>query len=439
MTTPSTRRDVAHLLRRAAFGGRADEIDALAARGYEAAVAAVCDLDTPDAGVDAIDPPSFDTAAFLSARRGDDEARRAARRRLVEEQRALTMWWLERMVQAHQPHREKATLLWHDHFATSVEKVRVAELMFRQWATLHSRGAGRFDELAAAMVRDGAMLVWLDGRESTRAAPNENFAREFLELFTLGHGGGHGDQPYTEGDVAEAARAFTGWRLRPGTAEPTFVPRRHDGGTKTVLDVSGPLGADDVVAIATAHPACAPHVVARLWSRIARPAGPDDPVVRELAAPFAADLDVAALRRRMYLHPEFRAESTRTALVKTPVEYLVGIARVLAVALRPRHVRLVAALGQVPFRPPDVAGWPANEGWLSTSSALARLALAADLAGAADVSTLDALSPGDRPDALAHTLGVDGWGDATRRAITSAADPADALTLALVAPEYLLA
>jgi uncharacterized protein (DUF1800 family) len=443
-SSPATaRRDVAQLVRRVAFGAPAARIDQLAALGYEGAVEELCDLRRPDAAAGALPPPTFDTARYLAAREADDATRQAAERAAAEERRALPLWWVRRMVVADNPVREKLTFLWHDHFATSIEKVKVAELMYVQRQTLYELGVDRFDALVGAIARDPAMLVWLDGRESKVGAPNENFARELLELFTLGHGAegheGHGSQPYTEDDVAEAARALTGWVIDPATRAGRLVARRHDRGPKTLLGTTGPLGLDEVVAITTQHPACAPHVVARLWSRLARPAGPDDPVVQELAAPFARDLDVSALLRRMLLHPAFREDSTRGALVKTPVDYVVGMARALGITPDERVVPVLAGLGQLPFLPPDVSGWPANAAWLSTASALLRLQVAVVVAELARLDDVDHLSARERPDVLARLLNVDRWTDSTAAALRKAPDGRTALTLALVAPEHLVA
>lgn len=438
---PETRRAVAHLVRRAAFGAPPARIDELAALGYEGAVDALCDLEGPDAAADAIAPPAFDTAGYLAAQRGDAEAKQEAARLAAEERRALVLWWVRRMAAADNPLRERLTFLWHDHFATSIEKVKVAELMHRQNRTLYELGRGRFDGLVAAVARDPAMLVWLDGRESSTGAPNENFARELLELFTLGHGSEHhgSGQPYSEDDVAEAARALTGWAIDPTSLTGVLVARRHDAGTKTVLGTTGLLGLDEVVAAATQHPACAPHVVARLWSRLARPAGPDDPVVQELAVEFARDLDVTALLRRVFLHPAFLEPSTRTALVKSPVDFVVGTARALDLELDQRIVPVLAGLGQLPFAPPDVSGWPANEAWLSTASALLRLQVAEAVAERAPVDDITSARPSARPDLLARLLGVERWGTATADAINRAADARHALTIALIAPEHLVA
>lgn len=436
-----TRSAVAHLVRRIAFGAPADVIDELAGLGYAGAIDRLCDLARPDEAAEAIEPPAFDTEGYLDA--GDDpDARREAARQAATERRQLIGWWLRRMVAAEQPTREWLTFAWHDHFATSVQKVKIAELMYGQYLTLYQGAAGRFDQLVGAVARDPAMLIWLDGRRSTDAAPNENFARELFELFTLGHGSGHGSQPYTEPDVTEAARALTGWTINRRTGEGTFIPRRHDDGSKTVLGVTGNLDLDDIVAAATDHPACAPHVAARLWSKLARPSGPDDPVIGELAGNFADDFDVAALLRRMVLHPEFLTTPTRTGLLKTPVQFIVGTARALRVELDAFVIQRLVRLGQVPFLPPDVNGWPANEAWISTSSAQTRLEIALRFAAAAAdaVDSIASAAESDRPGAAARILGVDTWGSSTTAALSATAcDPSTTLALAVVAPEHLLA
>ena len=445
MTAERTRGDVAHLVRRLAFGATPERIDELAALGFDGAVDALTDFTTTDGSADAVEPPAFDTERYLEVvgdETADVAARREAQRRAAEERRALIRWWLQRMVVADLPQREWLTLAWHDHFATSMTKVKFAELMHRHYATLYDGGSGRFPDLVGAVARDPAMLIWLDGRRNTAAAPNENFARELFELFTLGHGTGHHGQPYTEADVSEAARALTGWTIDRTTGTGALVPRRHDDGTKSVLGRSGALGLDEVVDVATAHPACAPHVVAQLWSRLARPAGPDDPVVVELAAAFAADLDVAALVRRMVQRPEFRDPATRHAIVKPPVSLVVGTARALGTGLPPGVLRILAGLGQVPFRPPDVDGWTANEGWVSTSTTHARLTFAVAMAGAANEAVAAiAESPRDERAAFAaRLLAVDTWSAATASALDAVNDrPADLLAIAIASPEHALA
>ena len=415
---------VAHLVRRVGFGATAEEIDELADLGYAAAVETVCDLRLNDPAADAVPEPVF----------GGADADRGA------ENQALIGWWLQRMVVADRPVREKLTFLWHDHFATSLRKVDRGQLLHRQWRTLFELGPGRFETLLGAVLRDPAMLVWLDGIQNRAGAPNENLARELLELFTLGHGG-HAGPPYTESDVAETARALTGWTIDRDTLQTTFVPRRFDSGVKTVLGVTGPLGLDEIVAIVTDHPAFAPHVVAVLWSKLARPAGSDDPVVRELAPGFARTQDVGALLRAIVLHPEFLAPASRSGLVKTPVELLVGALRALRLPLDGRLVRAtLPALGQIPFLPPDVSGWPANEAWLSTATAMTRVRMARALAEVADVSALDQADLPQRAGVAARLLGVERWGRTTLSALhQTMKEPRLLLATALASPEHLLA
>jgi len=184
-------------------------------------------------------------------------------------------------------------------------------------------------------------------------------------------------------------------------------------------------------------------VTAKLWSGVARPAGPDDPVVRQLAPTFAKDLDVGKLVREMFLHPEFVAPASRTGLVKQPIEYVVGTLRALGLRAAGAGTNLpqtLDALGQQPFAPPSVGGWPQNGYWLTTSFALTRLRFASTVAQKAKVDALASIPATDRPAAVARLLSVDGWGPSTASGLAKVADdPRALLTIALVAPEYVLA
>ena len=380
------RATVAHLLRRAGFGPTAAEVDAATAAGYDATVDALLDFSGPDPA-DAAAPPTF-TPVDTTAE-----------------------WWLTRMATTAHPLREKLTLYWHGHFATSIAKVRRADLMYAQNQTFRSLGSGGFEALTQAVAKDPAMMIWLDTRADRAGHPNENFARELMELFTLGIG------TYTEADVREAARAFTGWPLER---------RQHDTGQKTFLGHTGNLTGEDIIHIVTTDQRGQAFVAARLWSHFAYPITPSDPVVRDLRSP-----DIAALLRAMFLHPQFVSPQARTGLVRQPIEWVVGSARALGVHPR-RLTPVLTALGQVPFRPPNVAGWPQNGYWLSTATSLARFEFATALAKLAP-------SPPTTADAAAHLLSTT-WSDTTATALQDAAgDPKLLLALALVAPESVLA
>ncbi len=431
---------IAHLYRRAGFGARPDELDAAVDAGYEATVDKLLDLTVADGATAAVPPPSF-TPPVPAAQANDPESRRAAQqanqRANRQEGRRLNQWWIDRMVLSTTPLRERLTLFWHDHFATSVQKVKEPELMYRQNEIFRARGSGNFEALAQAVAKDPAMLVWLDANENRRGRPNENFARELLELFLLGIGN------YTEADVQEGARAFTGWQYRRQTGVFTLAAAQHDGDAKTIFGQTGRFGGEDVIRMAVAQPASAPYITAKLWSGFARPAGADDPVVRQLAPGFAKDLDVGNLMRAIFLHPEFVAAASRTGLVKQPIEYVVGTLRALglrAAAAGANLPQTLDALGQEPFAPPSVGGWLQNGYWLTTSFALTRLRFATTVAGKANLDGIAAVPASDRPAAVARLLSVDGWGASTASGLAKVADdPKALLTIALVAPEYVLA
>jgi uncharacterized protein (DUF1800 family) len=465
------RSKVAHLYRRAGFGARPDELDDAVSMGYEATVESLlAGLTGPDPAGDQVPVPSFSISPQLSVPSSADPAARMARARLRQQTengqlQALQEWWLNRMIASSTPLREKLTLLWSGHFATGFSKVRDAGLMFRQNQLFRSLGAGNFGVLTLAVARDPAMQVWLDTITDVAAHPNENFARELMELFTLGIGN------YTESDVQAAARCFTGWSFNRSTGEFVLRPRAHDSGQKTLLERTGDFDGVDAVRIVTASPACSRFVVSKLWSHLAYPVATSDPVVAQLAPGFQKDLDVTGLLRAILLHEEFTGPTARSGLVKQPIEFVVGAARALglsatpaaagpggsqvasapagsppsglpATGRRPPHPSLPAALrllAQEPFNPPNVGGWPQNEYWLTTASSAARLQFATQLAVSADLSPLDALPVAGRVDGLGRLLSIDGWGQTTRAALnTVAADPAILLTLALCAPEYVL-
>jgi uncharacterized protein (DUF1800 family) len=433
--------DVAHLHRRAGFAARPGELEDAAARGFSEELLRMCALG-PDTST--IPGPTFDSDAIVDGLRSADlDARKRARAQVRRELRDLIVWWLRRMVAADQPLREKLTWFWHGHFATSIEKVKLPELMYRQNSMFRLLGSGPFPELVQAVAVDPAMLKWLDGALNIKGAPNENFAREVMELFTLGHGmsmDGHTHQPYTEDDVKAGARAVTGTRFQRHRNRVVTVPALHDDGVKTYLGQTGRWNGRDIVRIATDDPASIPFVVSRLWSRLARPAMPDDPVVVELAEASRPVLDIGALVPRLFAHDEFRSDATRTGLVKQPVEWLVGSCRSLGIDPHdPRLVLPLRTLGQVPFAPPSVGGWPSNRAWLTTGAAQARLEIASRLAELAP-DAVEGRGAAARVEAMGRALGIGAWTQATSEALRSAADDPHALvTLALVAPEHLLA
>jgi len=409
-----SRPGIAHLYRRAAFGLRADELDQLTLLGYRANVERLLQFTGGDSSADAVAEPAVD---------GNPDASRLP---------ALIGWWLQRMVASEKPLWEKLTWFWHGHFATSLRKVGNARYMLNQNKTLRADAAGDFPSLALAMAGDPAMMEWLDSESNVQGRPNENFARELMELFTLGPG------VYTETDVGEGARCFTGWRI-DGTGY-RVDPRLHDNGVKHFLGQTGNLGGEDVVSIVTRHPASAPFIVAKMWSFFATPITTDDPVVADLAPGFASDRNITALVRNLLLHPAFLSDGVTGGLVRSPVVWLATVHRTLQLPIDDDAVGLLGRLGQQPFSPPNVGGWPTGVAWLTTAAALERLRYAMGVARRADLSSVAGAAPTDRPAALARLLSVDGWSPASLAGLAAAAaDPVKLTALGLVSPEYLVA
>ncbi|MEV4641847.1 DUF1800 domain-containing protein [Actinoplanes sp. NPDC049548] len=412
------RSEVSHLLRRLTFGPTAAEVDAAVAAGAGATLERVLapigrPATVPEAG------------PFRPGKEGRQEARRQAT--------DAAWWWLTRM--ASEPGAaEKLTFFWHGHWATSVRKVRSAALMLGQQQTLRRYGGGGTGPLVRAMLRDPALIIWLDGQRNTRKAPNENLAREVMELFTLGVGA------YTEDDVKAGARVLTGWRADRTTATATFVAARHDPAPVTLLGRSGAFDIDSYADLLVQHPAHLPFLARRLWNRYGSPATPDAATTARLSA----ERTTTGMLRSLVTAEAFTAANG--ALVKQPVEWMTGAVRQLGVDLGalPQNKRGpilggLRALGQVPFRPPSVGGWPVGTPWLTTSSAQARLRYGQALTVLAPeaVETLAAAARGDRTEALARLLVVDAWSDRTRAVLSAATgEPRRLLALGLASPEY---
>ena len=362
-----------HLLRRAGFGGTPEDAEVLAAAGLDGAV----DRLLADDGRGLPAPPSTDPSEHarrrdlrkLRRRGGEIDRREAAalQRETRETFEALQTWWLARM-RVDGGVREKLTLFWHGHFATSQTKVRFNHLMLAQNETLRRLGLGPFRELCAAMVRDPAMLVWLDGRQSQAKAPNENFARETMELFTLGEG------HYTEDDIREAARCFTGWTVRMENGEAFFAARRHDDGRKKLFGKSGNFGAEDAVEIICSRPRCAEFLATKLWEFHAY-AQPEPDLVKSLAAHYREhDFRTAELLRMIFTHPKFYSVRARATQIKGPVQWMVQAARETGRQLLPPGVALplAAELGQNLFMPPSVKGWDGGTAWINSATLIRR-------------------------------------------------------------------
>jgi uncharacterized protein (DUF1800 family) len=369
----------------------------------------------------------------------DDSAGEAAFKEfsstLFDQMTELTSWWVRRMAAVNEPIHEKLTLVWHNHFATSAQKVPAAEWMGHQNQKLRTLKLGDFRTLAYAMLTDAAMLFWLDGVRNSARAANENLSREFMELFTLGHGNG-----YTEQDVKEGARALTGWFIGHG-GKADVAPGHHDSSTKTVMGVTGDLDEANFCDIVLGQPNSAPFVAAKLWRMLASGTDPSAATLDRLVSAYGPGRDLNALTKAILLDPEF-AERAGT-VVNTPVEWLIGVVRSLKAPiddpdLLEAIVVALTVMGQRPFYPPSVGGWPSGQAWLSTSSIAARGWAADRFTKSGDLSVVEQAAPGDRVDAAGYLLGIGAWTDRTAAALKPlVSDPRQLVAAAVNTPEYL--
>ncbi len=358
---PWNRKWAAHLYRRAGFGANEEELGDAERMGFDAT------LDRLMHG-----QPGMEYMRDVL----QDAGRVAGERDDTGDE--LRAWWLYAMLFGGHPLREKMTLFWHNHFATSIAKVQNARLMFQQNCTLRTHALGKFGAMLQAVSRDPAMLIWLDSNRNVKGKPNENYARELMELFSLGVGN------YTEHDVRQAARAFTGWHSDGETFH--FDPRMHDFGPKTFLGRTGPWDGGDIVRIILEQPAAARFLVRKLYHvLISENAEPSAALLEPLCVSFRrSDYDIASLVRTMLSSRLFFSQHAFRRRIKNPVEYVVGtvhaVYRLYGVTapdeyrpLPPRLlVRWVNGMGQPLFAPPNVKGWPGAQAWLNTSTVLER-------------------------------------------------------------------
>ncbi|WP_285489086.1 DUF1800 domain-containing protein [Amycolatopsis taiwanensis] len=430
MVVISERAALRRLHDRFGFGPRRGDLDA----GFAESLARLL-TPGPDPGAQATPVPQLGPPPRQPSK-PDTASKKQAAQQLQRQATQAALWWLDRMVATNAPSTERLTWFWHGHFATSEQKVRSPQLMLTQNETLRTFGMGSFTRLAHAMIVDPAMLLWLDGNSNKAGKPNENLAREFMELFTLGVG------HYSETDVREAARALTGWTATRDTPTARLVSRWHDDTAKHILGQTADFDAASFVDLVLGRPESAPFVVGRVWFRLVSATAPPDDVLTRLVAAYGPNRDIRSLLSAIAGEAAFHDPAS--SLVKQPVEWLVGLMRALGV--RPGALddkagtQLLAGLrgmGQVPFEPPSVGGWASGSAWLTTSAGLARLHLAQLVAGHADLRAVSTAM--NRPAAVGEILGVDAWSDRTRAGLDGVANDARQLAaVAACAPEYVV-
>ena len=349
-----TRRDAAHLVRRTAFGASHKDIRQALDDGPEATIKRLLDTQAESADFMARDA-ALHRVALDSADIGD-----------------LRAWWANRMLYSANPLAEKMALFWHGHFATSNAKVRSVRQMEAQNALFRRHALGSFRELLSDVARDVAMLVWLDGNANRRRQPNENFARELFELFSLGVGN------YSERDIKEAARAFSGWHVRKG--EFWYNSLQHDTGDKTVFGETDNFDGGDIVELSLKQDAAPRYLAKKLLQFFVTPSPPDDAVAELAACIRKNDFAMRPVLQTLFSSAIFFASGSRHTIIKSPADFVLGTQRTLEARVNLREsVRLMAQLGQSLFEPPTVEGWKGGRTWINSATMLGRANFAAEL------------------------------------------------------------
>jgi uncharacterized protein (DUF1800 family) len=369
----------AHLLLRAGFGGSVEEIEKFHALGPGKAVNSLVDAQPEYYPAPAwANPHDQDQLRDQMRDAANPEQKQSAHKLLDQQFRSemsdLTRWWVTRMINTRAPFIEKMTLFWHGHFATSGQKVRPAYKMWFQNETVRQNGLGNFANLTKAISRDPAMMVWLDTVQSKKEKPNENFAREVMELFTLGEG------HYSETDIKEAARAFTGYRI-DGDQFFRFAPLQFDSGPKTFMGKTGPWTGDQIIDIIVSQPQCARFIAAKIWKFFAYEAT-DPKLIDALAGELRnVHYEIRPFMKAILSAQELYGPEALNSQIKSPVQFVVQAFRTLPIPLPESSVLEFAfrQMGQIPFYPPNVKGWDGGNSWINTATLTFRYKLARQL------------------------------------------------------------
>lgn len=422
----SERALIARYFHRFGFGPKPGEFAAALKEGAETTLAKILG----SAGQTDATKLKFET---LGSRPEAGIARTEWNLKMREQRNQLVIWWVDQMATTNFSFTERMVWFWHGHWATSMQKVDYANAMLLQNQIFRDLGLGNFKLFARKMVMDGALQYWLDNNSNTVKAPNENLARELMELFTLGV------NRYSESDIKEVARALTGYSLNRESGEVTFNKNRHDNGVLSILGKTASFDALSLTDFLVERDDCSKFIAERLWFRFVsdQKVLPDDVVATAFR-----DREILPAIKAVATHSEMKSESN--AYVKPPLEWFISACRSLNVTpstiAKPEILlNFLEKIAQKPFYPPNVGGWQSGEIWLTAANAQYRIELAQLIVKSADLTQLSSARIANRHLVLADILGVGEWSNRTKSAlIANRQSPELALITALCAPEYLV-
>ena len=425
------RRSISRLIHRVGFGPKPGEFERLLTLGFNRASAELLSAPSTYSNSQAQALGLFDLG--VQPRPNTPEILDYVDKKRFQ-LRSMTLWWLDQMVTLDNPFLERMTWFWHGHWATSYAKVDEPLVMFEHVNKLRKHATGNFRTMAKEMVLDGALIFWLDGQKNTSAAPNENLSRELMELFILGV------NRYSETDVKETAKALTGYKVQKSSGVVTRNRRQSFAGSISFLGTRGSFDALSLTDFLVDQRSCQRFIPERLWYRFITSSS-DLPANSSIENSFL-QRDIGAAVKALVSDSAFQNSSH--SQVRSPLDWLIGVLRATNIVPskfeRPDYlINLLNGLGQRPFYPPNVGGWPADEAWLSAASSQTRISAAQYLMKRADLSFIKSIPQSSRIDGLANWLGVSGWSERTRQAFSGALrDPERLAVLAICSPEYLV-
>lgn len=373
MLRKTTDLQLQHLLHRTGFGASPADVALLSRLPYEKAVDK---LFKRSEAIDEIKLLEWRSRKDERMKNASPERRKQLRKQRKEEGLQLNTHWLSKMSSSDAQLREKMTLFWHDHFAAHVQHPYALQHLNN---VMRRHALGDFKVLLMEVSKHPVMLEYLNNRQNRKASPNENFAREVMELFTLGRGN------YTEMDVKEAARAFTGWNF---DQEGQFIFRKnqHDDGPKVFRGKTGHFKGEDIVSMLLEDKQTARYLAGKLYRYLVHPESHPERIEGIATAFFDSGYDISVALRHILLAPWFLDGQNIGVRIKSPAEYLAGMFRTLNVRVQNPEVlvQVQKILGQVLFKPPNVAGWPEGRAWIDSSTLMARMTIPAAILLAAD-------------------------------------------------------
>ena len=430
MANTQDRLAISRLINRFGFGPKPGEFASLLSMGLSAAQSKLLTPPATDTSLLQVSDPDFpDRGPFPTV---GTPARTIFAQAMQSDRLNLELWWLDRMVLADHALTERLTWFWHGHWATSMGKVEYARPMKMQNETLRTHALGNFNQMAQAMVIDPALMYWLDAGANVKSSPNENLARELMELFVLGVG------RYTEDDVRGVARGLTGYNVDRSAATFTFNPSKHDATQFSILGSTGSWNAASIISALVARADNQMFITDRLWFRMM---STQLPTPKDVGAAFA-DREILPAVKKMATY--VTSADPLLSQVRSPVEWAVAACRALKITPsksqnRAQIINYLEKLGQYPFNPPNVGGWPFDEAWLNIASAQYRIGFAGYLVAQGDLSPIAGLSGLTMQEVLADWLGIPEFTLRTKAVIRrTGLTTAQIVTLAICSPEYVV-